>query len=147
MNNLRIALARIHKGFHFVKSVTWDTCCGKLRHVKKAHRKKIKLTAQNPLGFKHEEIKNCKENYNNQWTEKNEDKCSGLEDFITNPNVFVCVPIAEAENTSEGFEDDDKLSTFTEIEYSKQVINVFTCVGTVECIYILRDACMVEDYP
>ncbi|XP_009886079.1 PREDICTED: sodium channel protein type 5 subunit alpha-like [Charadrius vociferus] len=120
MNNLRIALARIHKGFHFVKSVTWDTCCGKLRHLKKAHRKKIKLTAQNPLGFKCEEIKNCKENYNNQWTEKNGDKCSGLEDFITNPNVFVCVPIAEAENTSEGFEDDDKLSTFTEIEYSKQ---------------------------
>ncbi|XP_074996976.1 sodium channel protein type 5 subunit alpha-like [Calonectris borealis] len=120
MNNLRIAVARIHKGFHFVKSVTWDTCCGKLRRIKKAHRKKIKLTAQNPLGFKHEEIKNCKDNYNNEWAEKNGDKCLGLEDFITNPNVFVCVPIAEAENTSEGFEDDDKLSTFTDIEYSKQ---------------------------
>uniref|UniRef100_A0A8B9QUZ0 Sodium channel protein n=1 Tax=Anas platyrhynchos TaxID=8839 RepID=A0A8B9QUZ0_ANAPL len=84
MNNLRIAFARINKGFHLVKSVTWDTCCGKLRHLKKAHRKKNKLTAQNPL------------------------------DFITNPNVFVCVPIAEAENTSDGFEDDDKLSTFTD---------------------------------
>uniref|UniRef100_A0A8B9EU44 Sodium channel protein n=1 Tax=Anser cygnoides TaxID=8845 RepID=A0A8B9EU44_ANSCY len=92
MNNLRIAFARINKGFHFVKSVTWDTCCGKLRHLKKAQRKKNKLTAQNPLG---------------------------LEDFITNPNVFVCVPIAEAENTSDGFEDDDKLSTFTDTEYSK----------------------------
>ncbi|NXK12400.1 SCN5A protein, partial [Herpetotheres cachinnans] len=120
MNNLRIAFARIHKGFHFVKSVTWDTCCGKLMHIKKAHRKKIKLTAQNPLGFKCEEMKNCKENYNNEWVEKNGDKCSGREDFITNPDVFVCVPIAEAENTSEGFEDDDKLSTFTDIEYSKQ---------------------------
>ncbi|NWY51195.1 SCN5A protein, partial [Chionis minor] len=120
MNNLRIAFARIHKGFHFVKSVMRDTCCGKLRHIKKAHEKKIKLTAQNPLGFKREEIKNYKENYSNEWTEKNGDKCSGLEDFITNPNVFVCVPIAEAENTSEGFEDDDKLSTFTDVEYSKQ---------------------------
>ncbi|KAM6101672.1 sodium channel protein type 5 subunit alpha-like [Theristicus caerulescens] len=120
MNNLRIAFARIRKGFHFVKSVTWDTCCGKLRHIKKADRKKIKLTAQNPLGFKREEIKNFKENYNNEWAEKNGNKCSGLEDFITNPNVFVCVPIAEAENTSEGFEDDDKLSTYTDIEYSKQ---------------------------
>ncbi|KAF1609461.1 Sodium channel protein type 5 subunit alpha, partial [Eudyptes chrysolophus] len=120
MNNLRIAFARIRKGFHFVKSVTWDTCCGKLRHIKKAHRKKIKLTAQNPPGFKCEKIKNCKENYNNEWADKNGDKCSGLEDFITNPNVFVCVPIAEAENTSEGFEDDDKLSTFTDIDYSKQ---------------------------
>ncbi|NWI22884.1 SCN5A protein, partial [Sula dactylatra] len=120
MNNLQIAFARIHKGFHFVKSVTWDTCCGKLRHIKKAHRKKIKLTAQNAPVFKCEEIKNCKENYNNEWTEKNGDKCSGLEDFITNPNVFVCVPIAEAENTSEGFEDDDKLSAFTDTEYNKQ---------------------------
>ncbi|NXX83191.1 SCN5A protein, partial [Urocolius indicus] len=120
MNNLRIAFARIHKGFHFVKSITWDTCCGKLRHMKKAHKKKIKLTVQNPLGLKCEETKNCKENYNNEWADKNGDKCSGLEDFITNPNVFVCVPIAEEENTSEGFEDDDKLSTFTDIEYSKQ---------------------------
>ncbi|NXI97058.1 SCN5A protein, partial [Psophia crepitans] len=120
MNNLRIAFARIHKGFHFVKSVTWDTCCGKLRHIKKAHKKKINLTAQNPLGFKSEEIKNCKENYNNEWAGKYGDKCSSLEDFITNPNVFVCVPIAEAENTTEGFEDDDKLSTFTDTEYSRQ---------------------------
>uniref|UniRef100_A0A8C3KHW4 Sodium channel protein n=1 Tax=Calidris pygmaea TaxID=425635 RepID=A0A8C3KHW4_9CHAR len=130
MNNLRIAFAQIHKGFHFVKSVTWDTCCGKLRHVKKAPRKKIKLTAHNPLGFKPEEIKNCKENYSNEWTEKNGDKCSGLDDFITNPNVFVCVPIAEAENTSEGFEDDDKLSAFTDIEYSKQFDSVSSSEGS-----------------
>ncbi|NXN07888.1 SCN5A protein, partial [Indicator maculatus] len=120
LNNLRIAFARIHRGLHFVKRVTWDTCCGKLRHRKKALRKKIELTAQNPLGFKSEEKRNCKENYNNEWVEKNEDKCSGLEDFVTNPNIFVCVPIAEEENTSEGFEDDDKLSMCTDSEYSKQ---------------------------
>ncbi|XP_010117062.1 PREDICTED: sodium channel protein type 5 subunit alpha-like, partial [Chlamydotis macqueenii] len=130
LNNLRIAFARIHKGFNFVKSVTWDTCWGKLRHVKKAHRKKIKLTAQNPLGFKHEETKNCKENYSNEWAEKNGDKCSSLEDFITNPNVFVCVPIAEAENTSEGFEDDDNLSTFTDTDYSKQFDSVSSSEGS-----------------
>ncbi|NXH19572.1 SCN5A protein, partial [Bucco capensis] len=123
MNNIRIAFARIHKGLHFVKSVTWDTCCGKLRHIKRAHRKKTELTAQDPLGFQSEEIKNCKENYNNKWAEKNGDKCSGVEDFIANPSVFVCVPIAEAENTSEGFEDADKLSTCTDIECSKQEEN------------------------
>nr|XP_009680486.1 PREDICTED: sodium channel protein type 5 subunit alpha-like [Struthio camelus australis] len=122
MNNLRIAFARIHKGFHFVKSVTWDTCCGKLRDLKKAHKKKIKLTAQNQFDFG-KQRKNCKENYTNEVTEKNEDKCSGLEDFINNPNVFVCVPIAEAENISEGFEDDDKLSTFTDTEYDKKEEN------------------------
>ncbi|NXN03413.1 SCN5A protein, partial [Sylvia borin] len=120
MNNLRIAIARIRKGFHLVKSVTWDACCRKLRQIKKVHKKKIKLTAQNSLGFKREETKSCKENYNNEWVEKNGDKCRGLEDFVRNPNVFVCVPIAEAENTSEGFEDDDKLSTFTDTECSKQ---------------------------
>ncbi|NXO42044.1 SCN5A protein, partial [Locustella ochotensis] len=123
MNNLRIAFARIRKGFHFVKSVTWDPCCRKLRQINKVHRKKIKLTAQNSLGFKTEETKSCKENYNNEWIEKNRDKCPGLEDFVRNPNVFVCVPIAEAENTSEGFEDDDKLSTFTDIECNKQEEN------------------------
>ncbi|XP_010183791.1 PREDICTED: sodium channel protein type 5 subunit alpha-like, partial [Mesitornis unicolor] len=120
MNNLRTAFARIQKGYHFVKSVMWDTCCGKLRHLKKAHRKQIKLTADTPLGFKREEIKNCKKTYNNAGAEKNWDKCSGLEDFITDSNIFVCVPIAEAENTSEGFEDDEKLSTFTDTEYSIQ---------------------------
>uniref|UniRef100_A0A8C3MAN1 Sodium channel protein n=1 Tax=Geospiza parvula TaxID=87175 RepID=A0A8C3MAN1_GEOPR len=111
MNNLRIAFARIRKTFHFFKSVTWDACCRKLRHIKKVHKKKIKLTAQNSLGFKRKEPKSCQENYNNEWIEKNGDR---------NPNVFVCVPIAEAENTSEGFEDDDKLSTFTDTECSKQ---------------------------
>ncbi|XP_062362075.1 sodium channel protein type 5 subunit alpha-like [Cinclus cinclus] len=120
MNNLRIAFARIRKGFHFAKSVTWDACCRKLRQINKVHRKKIKLTAQNSFGFKSEETKSCKENYSNEWIEKNGDKCPGLEDFVRHPNIFVCVPIAEAENTSEGFEDDDKLSTFTDTECSKQ---------------------------
>ncbi|NXJ24383.1 SCN5A protein, partial [Dicrurus megarhynchus] len=120
MNNLRIAFARIRKGFHFVKSMTWDACCRKLRQIKKVHRKKIRLTAQNSLGFKNEETKSCKENCNNEWIEKNKDRCPGLEDFVRNPNIFVCVPIAEAENTSEGFEDDDKLSSFTDTEHSKQ---------------------------
>ncbi|XP_028940272.1 sodium channel protein type 5 subunit alpha, partial [Antrostomus carolinensis] len=130
VNNLRIAFARIHKGFHFVKSIVWDTCFGKLRHIKKAHRKKNKSTAQNQLGFKSEEIKNCKENYKNECAEKNGAKCSGPEDFITNPNVFVCVPIAEAENTSECFEDDDKLSTFTDTEYSKQFDSISSSEGS-----------------
>ncbi|NXM76448.1 SCN5A protein, partial [Serilophus lunatus] len=120
MNNLRIAFARMHKGFCFVKSRTWDTCWGKFKHIKKVHRKTIKMTAKNSLGFNCEGIKNCKENYNNEWVEKNGDKCSGLEEFISNPHVFVCVPIAEQENTSEGFEDDDKLSTLTDTGYIKQ---------------------------
>ncbi|XP_010004316.1 PREDICTED: sodium channel protein type 5 subunit alpha-like [Chaetura pelagica] len=130
LNNLRIAFARIHKGFHFVKSVTWDAWCGKLRHIKKAHKKKINLTAQNPPGFKQEETKNHKEKYDDEWTEKTGDRSSGLEDYVTNPNAFVCVPIAEAENISEGFEDEDKLSTFTDTEYSKQLVSVSPSEGS-----------------
>ncbi|XP_062424759.1 sodium channel protein type 5 subunit alpha-like [Rhea pennata] len=124
MNNLRIAFARIHKGFHLVKSVTWDTCCRKLRHLKKPHGKKIKLAAQDQIGpVFGTQGKICKENYSNEGAEKNEDKYSSPEDFINNPNIFVCVPIAEAENTSEGFEDDDKLSAFTDTECNKMEEN------------------------
>ncbi|NXK57587.1 SCN5A protein, partial [Sylvietta virens] len=104
MNNLRIAFTRIRKAFHFVKSLTWDACCRKLRQIKKVHRDKIKS-----LRFKNEQTKSGKESNNKEWIKKNRD-----------PNIFVCVPIAEAENTSEGFEDDDKLSTFTDTECSKQ---------------------------
>lgn len=126
-----MAFARIHKGLHFVKRVMWNTCCGKLRHIKKVHRKKTELPARNPVGFKREEIRNRKENYHNEWAKKNGDKCSGLEDFITNPNVFVCVPIAEAENTSESLEADDEVSSSTDTEYSKEVTSVFIGVEIV----------------
>ncbi|KAM8810390.1 sodium channel protein type 5 subunit alpha-like [Eudromia elegans] len=129
MNNLRIAFARIHKGFHLVKSIIWDKCCRKLKHLKKTHGKKIKLTAQNQLGFGTKGI-HCNENYSNEGVEKNGDKYSSVEDFINNPNIFVCVPIAEAENTSEGFEDDDKLSTFTDTDYNKKFDNVSSSEGS-----------------
>uniref|UniRef100_A0A674JJI1 Sodium channel protein n=1 Tax=Terrapene triunguis TaxID=2587831 RepID=A0A674JJI1_9SAUR len=103
MNNLKIAFARIHRGLYLVK------------HARK-------------------EGKNCKENHSNNGTEKNGDKCSVsiLEDFITNPNKFVCVPIAEAESDSEHYEeDDDKPTTFSEIEFSKQVRKIsMAALGT-----------------
>ncbi|KAM7176582.1 sodium channel protein type 5 subunit alpha-like [Macrochelys suwanniensis] len=126
MNNLQIAFARIHKGLRLLKHATWDYCCGKLRHPKKVTKKKIKLAAENTCVEIGKEGKNCKENHSNNVTEKNGEKYSVsiLEDFITNPNIFVCVPIAEAESDSENYEDDDNnSSTFTEMEYSKQQEN------------------------
>uniref|UniRef100_A0A8C3T9J2 Sodium channel protein n=1 Tax=Chelydra serpentina TaxID=8475 RepID=A0A8C3T9J2_CHESE len=128
MNNLQIAFARIHKGLRLLKHATWDYCCGKLRHPKKVTKKKIKLAAENTCVEIGKEGKNCKENHSNNVTEKNGEKYSVsiLEDFITNPNIFVCVPIAEAESDSENYEDDDNNSnTFTEMEYSKQVRSLF----------------------
>ncbi|XP_029767479.1 sodium channel protein type 5 subunit alpha-like, partial [Terrapene carolina triunguis] len=123
MNNLQIAFARIHKGLRLVKHATWDYCCGKLWQPKKITKKKMKLAAENTCVEIGKEGKNCKENHSDNVTEKNGEKCSVsiLEDFITNSNMFVCVPIAEAESDSEDYEDDDNNSSkFTEMEYSKQ---------------------------
>uniref|UniRef100_A0A674JK08 Sodium channel protein n=1 Tax=Terrapene triunguis TaxID=2587831 RepID=A0A674JK08_9SAUR len=95
MNNLKIAFARIHRGLYLVKHATWHYCCGQCQHPKKAAKKKKKLAAKNTY-------------------------------FITNPNKFVCVPIAEAESDSEHYEeDDDKPTTFSEIEFSKQVRSIY----------------------
>ncbi|XP_034615826.1 sodium channel protein type 5 subunit alpha-like [Trachemys scripta elegans] len=126
MNNLQIAFARIHKGLRLLKHAIWDYCCGKLWQPKKITKKKMKLAAQNTCVEIGKEGKNCKENHSDNVTEKNGEKCSVsiLEDFITNPNMFVCVPLADAESDSEDYEDDDnKSSKFTEMEYSKQQEN------------------------
>ncbi|KYO46981.1 hypothetical protein Y1Q_0014534 [Alligator mississippiensis] len=123
MNNLRIAVARIRRAVYLVKYAMWDCCCGKLWHAKKTFKKKMELTSQNMCVVTVDERKNCVENNRNHGTERNEDQCSlsMFEDFITNPNVFICVPIAEAEKISEDFEEhDDKYSICTETEYNKQ---------------------------
>uniref|UniRef100_A0A8C3I0L3 Sodium channel protein n=1 Tax=Chrysemys picta bellii TaxID=8478 RepID=A0A8C3I0L3_CHRPI len=123
MNNLQIAFARIHKGLRLLKHAIWDYCCGKLWQPKKITKKKMKLAAENTCVEIGKEGKNCKENHSDNVTEKNGEKCSVsiLEDFITNPNMFVCVPLADAESDSEDYEDDDNNSSkFTEMEYSKQ---------------------------
>ncbi|XP_039379416.1 sodium channel protein type 5 subunit alpha-like isoform X6 [Mauremys reevesii] len=125
MNNLKIAFARIHRGLHLVKHATWNYCCGQCQHPKKAAKKKKKLAANNTCVEAGKEGKICKENHSNNGTEKNGDKCSVsiLENFITNPNMFVCVPIAEADSDSGDYEEDDKPTTFSETEYSRQQEN------------------------
>uniref|UniRef100_A0A8C0IV22 Sodium channel protein n=1 Tax=Chelonoidis abingdonii TaxID=106734 RepID=A0A8C0IV22_CHEAB len=141
MNNLQIAFARIHRGLLLVKHATWDYCCGKLRQPKKATKKKMKLAAENTCVETGKEGKNCKENHSDNVTDKNGEKCSVsiLEDFITNPNMFICIPIAEAESDSEEYEEDDNnLSTFTKMEYSKQswvfMYSYLPCVLLSGCI-------------
>lgn len=117
-------MARIRRAVYLVKYAMWDCCCGKLWHAKKTFKKKMELTSQNMCVVTVDERKNCVENNRNHGTERNEDQCSlsMFEDFITNPNVFICVPIAEAEKISEDFEEhDDKYSICTETEYNKQV--------------------------
>uniref|UniRef100_A0A452IGE7 Sodium channel protein n=1 Tax=Gopherus agassizii TaxID=38772 RepID=A0A452IGE7_9SAUR len=129
VNNLKIAFARIHRGLHLVKHATWDYCCGRCQHPKKAAKKKKKLAAKNACVEVGKEGKICKENHSNNVTEKNGDKCSVsiLEDFITNPNMFVCVPLAEADSDSGDYEEDDKTTTFSETEYSRQHLDDISC--------------------
>ncbi|XP_075778953.1 sodium channel protein type 5 subunit alpha-like isoform X2 [Pelodiscus sinensis] len=123
MNNLKTAFAQIRRGLCQVKRKTWDYCCGKLCHPKKIAKKTIKLAAKNTCVEGGKETRNCKENHSNNGTEKNGDKSSVsiLEDIINNPNMFVCVPIAEADTDTEDYEEDDnKMTTLSETEYNKQ---------------------------
>uniref|UniRef100_A0A8C8STV2 Sodium channel protein n=1 Tax=Pelusios castaneus TaxID=367368 RepID=A0A8C8STV2_9SAUR len=91
MNSLQIAFARIHRGLYLVKHATWDYCCGKLKHPKKATKKKMKLADENTCLEIGGERKDCKEYCSKNVNEKKGDNCSVsiLEDFITSPNVFV----------------------------------------------------------
>uniref|UniRef100_A0A7M4E970 Sodium channel protein n=1 Tax=Crocodylus porosus TaxID=8502 RepID=A0A7M4E970_CROPO len=153
-NNLRIAVARIHRAVYLVKFAMWDCCCGKLWHAKKTLKKKMELTSQNMCVVTVDERKNCVENNRNHGTERNEDQCSlsMFEDFITNPNVFICVPMAEAEKISEDYEEhDDKYSICTETEYNKQVRSLVrdTIYNPLSCLLLLGfiqyfPCCMVD---
>ncbi|KAL8164869.1 UNVERIFIED_CONTAM: Sodium channel protein type 5 subunit alpha [Gekko kuhli] len=123
MNNLQIAFARIHKGLDVAKHALLAFCFKALRYPRKGSQKKMKCDLE----------KNCVELgrdgqaangvHGGRGHEKNGEKCSTdtLEDFITNPRMFVCVPIAEAESDSEDSEDaGDKLRTVVEVDYNKE---------------------------
>uniref|UniRef100_A0A8C4YMZ0 Sodium channel protein n=1 Tax=Gopherus evgoodei TaxID=1825980 RepID=A0A8C4YMZ0_9SAUR len=102
VNNLKIAFARIHRGLHLVKHATWDYCCGRCQHPKKAAKKKKKLAAKNACVDVGKEGKICKENHSNNVTEKNGDKYSDSGDY-----------------------EEDKTTTFSETEYSRQVRSIY----------------------
>uniref|UniRef100_A0A670J131 Sodium channel protein n=1 Tax=Podarcis muralis TaxID=64176 RepID=A0A670J131_PODMU len=92
MNNLQLAFARINRGLNYAKRAMWDFCCSVLRQPKATAEKKamMKLAAQNPAQVDHND------------------------DFMTNPNLSICVPIAPGESDIE----DDEQSTFTETDQS-----------------------------
>ncbi|KAG6939142.1 sodium voltage-gated channel alpha subunit 5 [Chelydra serpentina] len=132
MNNLQLAFARINRGLRYVKNTTWDFCCNLLRHPKTTAEKKamIKLAAQN-TGVLHncvnshttaeicKDVENHKENHADDGTDENGQKLpviSDNDDFLTNPDLSICVPIAVGESDIEDQEDDEEQSTFTEME-------------------------------
>ncbi|NWR70510.1 SCN5A protein, partial [Centropus unirufus] len=129
MNNLQLAFARINRGLQYAKRTMWDFCCNVLRHPKTTAEKKamMKLAAQNTGALNNyvnshttsdlgKDMENHKENHAEDGTNKNGEKYLGItdDDFMTNPDLSICVPIAVGESDIE--EEDEEQSTFTEME-------------------------------
>ncbi|XP_052549120.1 sodium channel protein type 5 subunit alpha-like isoform X2 [Tympanuchus pallidicinctus] len=135
MNNLQLAFARINRGLQYVKHTTWDFCCSVLRHPKTTAEKKamMKLAAQNTGALNNcvnshltaelgKDMEHHKENHTEDGMNKNVEKHLGItdnDDFMTNPDLSICVPIAVGESDIE--EEDEEQSTFTEMEQEKQL--------------------------
>ncbi|NXO42041.1 SCN5A protein, partial [Locustella ochotensis] len=129
MNNLQLAFARIHRGLQYAKKAAWNFCCHVLRHPKTTAEKKamMKLAAQNPGALNNcvnshaaaelgKDVENHKENHAEDGGNKNGEKHPVIadDDFMTNPDLSICVPIAVGESDIE--EEDEEQSTFTEME-------------------------------
>uniref|UniRef100_A0A669QIR3 Sodium channel protein n=1 Tax=Phasianus colchicus TaxID=9054 RepID=A0A669QIR3_PHACC len=138
MNNLQLAFARINRGLQYVKHTTWDFCCNVLRHPKTTAEKKamMKLAAQNtgalnncvnshPTAELGKDMENHKENHTEDGMNKNVEKHLGItdnDDFMTNPDLSICVPIAVGESDIE--EEDEEQSTFTEMEQQEKQLQL-----------------------
>ncbi|XP_074900853.1 sodium channel protein type 5 subunit alpha-like isoform X4 [Buteo buteo] len=135
MNNLQLAFARINRGLQYVKHTTWNFCCNVLRHPKTTAEKKamMKLAAQNTGALNNcvnshttadlgKDMENHKENHAEDGMNKNGEKHLGItdnDDFMTNPDLSICVPIAVGESDIE--EEDEEQSTFTEMEQLDEI--------------------------
>ncbi|NXN99516.1 SCN5A protein, partial [Rhinopomastus cyanomelas] len=129
MNNLQLAFARINRGLQYLKQTMWNFCCSVLRHPKTTAEKKamMKLAAQNTGALNHcvnshttaelgKDMETYKENHAEDGMNKTGEKHLGItdDDFMTNPDLSICVPIAVGESDIE--EEDEEQSTFTEME-------------------------------
>uniref|UniRef100_A0A8C3E8G4 Sodium channel protein n=1 Tax=Corvus moneduloides TaxID=1196302 RepID=A0A8C3E8G4_CORMO len=137
MNNLQLAFARINRGLQYAKKATWNFCCNVLRHPKTTAEKKamMKLAAQNPGTLNNcvnshataelgKDMENHKENHAEDGVNKSGEKHPGItdDDFMTNPDLSICVPIAVGESDIE--EEDEEQSTFTEMEQQEKQLQL-----------------------
>ncbi|XP_009985924.1 PREDICTED: sodium channel protein type 5 subunit alpha-like isoform X2 [Tauraco erythrolophus] len=159
MNNLQLAFARINRGLQYVKRTTWDFCCHVLRHPKTTAEKKamMKLAAQNTGALNNcvnshtiaelgKEMENHKENHAEDGMNKNGEKHLGItdnDDFMTNPDLSICVPIAVGESDIE--EEDEEQSTFTEMEQSAQLDEISLSEGST--VDLTNPAELLEQIP
>ncbi|XP_009465839.1 PREDICTED: sodium channel protein type 5 subunit alpha-like isoform X2 [Nipponia nippon] len=159
MNNLQLAFARINRGLRYVKHTTWDFCCNVLRHPKTTAEKKamMKLAAQNTGALNNcvnshtttelgKDMENYKENHAEDGMNKNGEKHLGItdnDDFMTNPDLSICVPIAVGESDIE--EEDEEQSTFTEMEQSAQLDEISLSEGST--VDLTNPAELLEQIP
>ncbi|XP_061852662.1 sodium channel protein type 5 subunit alpha isoform X3 [Colius striatus] len=159
MNNLQLAFARINRGLQYVKKTMWDFCCSVLRHPKTTAEKKamMKLAAQNTGALNNfvnshttadlgKDMENHKENYTEDGMNKNGEKHPGItdnDDFMTNPDLSICVPIAVGESDIE--EEDEEQSTFTEMESPKQLDEISLSEGST--VDLTNPAELLEQIP
>nr|XP_041570271.1 sodium channel protein type 5 subunit alpha isoform X1 [Taeniopygia guttata] len=137
MNNLQLAFARINRGLQYAKKAAWNFCCHVLRHPKTTAEKKamMKLAAQNPGALNNcvnshaaaelgKDGENHKENRAEDGVTKNGEKHPAItdDDFMTNPDLSICVPIAVGESDIE--EEDEEQSTFTEMEQQEKQLQL-----------------------
>ncbi|XP_030053995.1 sodium channel protein type 5 subunit alpha isoform X2 [Microcaecilia unicolor] len=123
MNNLQIAFARIQRGMWFLKNMIMDFFRNSItRHPTQDMGVANKCVSRTSMVDTEREPAECKEgNGTNGGLPKNEGKyrSSETEDYMTNPNLSVCVPIAVGESDGEYHEDDEQ-SIFTDVEFTKE---------------------------
>lgn len=121
MNNLQLAITRIHKGIAFVKSLLRSSCTSVcLRRKKKGTAEDKSLDELNkplgPNGIPNSTIKDFPRNGNGDVTgvDKNGDKYivssksdDSIMSFINNPSLTVTVPIAVGESDFENLNTED----------------------------------------
>ncbi|KAK7163705.1 hypothetical protein R3I93_007688 [Phoxinus phoxinus] len=114
MNNLQIAIARIHSGFSWLMNAIKDLCNGNLA----GHREKPK-EAPAPPKENHAECNGGLGSLG-RYGEKNVIP-EGQDSYMTNPNLTICVPIAPGESDVEfnEEEDDDEDTVSSEDEEQK----------------------------
>ncbi|MGH0167238.1 UNVERIFIED_CONTAM: hypothetical protein FKN15_074186 [Acipenser sinensis] len=123
MNNLQIAFARIHCGIALLKSAVYDLLSGDFKKRREKAKEANAMTALNYLG-NHTGKPGAKD-----WREGN-GTTGGIgrekyvlpdtDNYMTNPNLCINVPIAPGESDVE-LPEEDAQSIYSDMELSKEV--------------------------
>ncbi|XP_041423282.1 sodium channel protein type 5 subunit alpha isoform X7 [Xenopus laevis] len=145
MNNLQIAIARIQRGIRLVKNAIVDFFCNLFTKPDKsvqAFKSNLSTKNQNINNINlnnHINMSNtCKDDFRegistNGGISKSGEKyvVSESEDYMANPRLSLCVPIALGESDIE-FHEEDELSIFTDVEIVKEQGDSISQCSTVD---------------